>query len=76
MSLTLSPEIEALIEDRRKRGGYHTADDVVRVALDVLHQVEDEEIQDEEIAAIRKSVEQMRRGEVIAWKDLSARFRK
>jgi Arc/MetJ-type ribon-helix-helix transcriptional regulator len=76
MSVSLSPELQALIEERVKRSGYPTADDMVRVALDVLDQVEDERIDDEEAAAIRRSLEQMRRGEVVQWGQLSAQLRK
>jgi hypothetical protein len=75
MGVLLSPETEALIYDRMKRAGYSTADDMVRVALDVLHQVEDQQLDDQEIARIRASIEQMRRGETVEWKDLFAEVR-
>ncbi len=75
MTVILTPETEALIADGMKRAGYSTADDLVRVALDVLHQVEDEQIDDAEVARIRASIEQMRRGETLDWKDLSAAVR-
>jgi Arc/MetJ-type ribon-helix-helix transcriptional regulator len=76
MSVLLSPETQALIEERMRRGGYSTADDVVRVALDVLHQVEDDGTDDSEMVALRASIEQMKRGEVIDWTDLSAELRR
>ena len=66
MSLTLSPETEAIIQTRMERDGYPNADQMVRVALDVLRQVEDEPIDDREVAEIRASIAQMRRGETIA----------
>lgn len=75
MSLSLTPETEALIHDRTKRGGYSTPDDMVRVALDVLHQIEDQQIDDREMAELRASIEQMKRGEVVDWKELSAPIR-
>jgi hypothetical protein len=71
----LNPETEALICDRMKLAGYSSADELVRVALDVLHQIEDQQIDDQEIARIRASIEQMRRGETIDWKELSAPMR-
>jgi len=71
----LSPETEALISDRTKRAGYSTADDMVGVALDVLHQVEDQPIDDQQIVRIRASIEQMRQGQTVDWKELSAAVR-
>jgi Arc/MetJ-type ribon-helix-helix transcriptional regulator len=76
MSVSLSPETQALIEERMRRGGYPTADDVVRVALDVLHQVEDDQIDDAEMVALRASIEQMKRGQVVDWDELSAELRR
>ena len=58
-----------------KRAGYSTADDMVRVALDVLHQVEDQPIDDAEITRIRASIEQMKNGKTVDWKELSASVR-
>lgn len=40
MNLALAPETERLIEERMKRGGYATPDDVVRAALATLEQHE------------------------------------
>ena len=75
MSLLLSRETEALIHDRMKRAGYSTADDMVRIALEVLRQVEDQHIDDEDVAQIRASVAQMKRGETVDWTDWSAGMR-
>jgi Arc/MetJ-type ribon-helix-helix transcriptional regulator len=75
MTTTLSPETEALIHDRMKRAGYSTADEMVRIALDVLEQVEDQQIDDAEIVRIRESIQQMKRGELVDWKELSAPIR-
>ena len=38
MRIALSPETERLIEEYMKRGGYATADDVIRAGLEVLDQ--------------------------------------
>jgi Arc/MetJ-type ribon-helix-helix transcriptional regulator len=75
MSRALSPETQALIEERMKRGGYSSADDMVRVALDVLNQVEHEPIDDREIADIRASLDQMKRGQIVDWKHFSSQHR-
>jgi Arc/MetJ-type ribon-helix-helix transcriptional regulator len=75
MQVALSAETQALIEERLKRGGYSSADDVVRVALDVLHQVEDGQIDDQDIADIRQAIEQMKQGQVVDWKNFSQQIR-
>lgn len=75
MSVNLSPETQALVEEHLRRGGYATADDLVRVALRVLSQVEAEPISDEEAEEIRESLSQFERGEVVEWDELSARLR-
>jgi len=36
MELSLTPEIRRLIEERMRRDGYATADEVVRAALELL----------------------------------------
>jgi putative addiction module CopG family antidote len=40
MSISLDPETQKLIEERMRRGGYSTADDVVRAGLASLDQQE------------------------------------
>ena len=75
MSLSLSPETEALIREEMKRRGYPTADDVVRAAFDALQDVEGDKVDDAEAAELRASIEQMKRGEGVDWKDLSAAAR-
>ena len=40
MDMTLSPETRQLIEDRMRRGGYDSADAVVRAGLSTLDQQE------------------------------------
>lgn len=75
MSLSLSPETEALIREEMKRRGFSTADDVVRAAFDALQDVEADSVDDAEAAELRDSIEQMKRGEGVDWKDLSAAAR-
>ena len=53
MALSLSPEVQKLIEERMKRGGYPTADDVVRTALGFLD-VHTRELDEETVAAIEE----------------------
>ena len=73
--MTLSPETYALIEGRMKAGGYRSPDDVVRAALDILNVVEEDELDDGEIEALRTSITQMRNGDVVDWTAWSAKHR-
>jgi Arc/MetJ-type ribon-helix-helix transcriptional regulator len=75
MSLSLSPETEALIRDEMKRRGFANADDAVRLAFETLNQAESEALDESETAELRASIEQMKRGEGVDWKDLSAAAR-
>lgn len=75
MSLSLSPETEALIRQEMTRRGFVNADDAVRVAFDALYQVENDGFDESEAAELRASIEQMKRGEGVDWKDLSAAAR-
>ena len=73
--MTLSPETCALTESRMKAGSYRSPDDVVRAALDALNVIEEDELDDGEIAALGESIDQMRRGDVVNWTAWSAKYR-
>lgn len=75
MRLSLSAETEQLIEARLRKGGYNSADDLVRVALELLDQVEPEALDDETLAAIDRAEDQIERGEYRAWDDVKAELR-
>ena len=81
MGISLSPETQKLIEDRMRRDGFDTADDLVRLALDTLDQVRAEDYDDLDAdtrAAIDEAEAQHQRGEGLAWEQvreaLRARF--
>jgi len=67
MTITLSPETQRLLEEQMKKGGYATADDVVRVALETLDQADAaeplEDLDPETLAAIERAEAQADRGE-------------
>jgi Arc/MetJ-type ribon-helix-helix transcriptional regulator len=63
MSVTLSPEIQKLLEERIKRGGYSTVDDLVRAALETLDHLEADELDEATVAAIDRAEAQYARGE-------------
>jgi Arc/MetJ-type ribon-helix-helix transcriptional regulator len=66
MNVVLSPATAKLLEEHMKRGGYASADDAVRLALETLGQVEGEAIEDldsETLAAIERAEAQGDRGE-------------
>jgi Arc/MetJ-type ribon-helix-helix transcriptional regulator len=64
MGIALTPETQKLIEERMLRGGYSTADDMVRVALEMLDQY-DAELDDATLDAIDRAEAQYQRGEGI-----------
>jgi antitoxin ParD1/3/4 len=40
MAITLSPEVEERVERRRQQGGWNSASDVVRAALDLMDDID------------------------------------
>jgi antitoxin ParD1/3/4 len=74
MELSLTPETRKLIEERMRRDGYATADEVVRAALELLDQHAD--LDPETLAAIDRAEEQIARGEYREWTQASAELRK
>jgi Arc/MetJ-type ribon-helix-helix transcriptional regulator len=82
MNVSLSARTEELLQARLKRGGYADADEVLRLALETLEQVEGEPIEDLDAdtqSAIARAEGQADRGEGRAWEDvrqeLRARFK-
>lgn len=78
MTITLSPETQRLLEEQMKKGGFATADDVVRVALQTMEEIEGEpldELDEETQAAIARAEAQSARGEGRDWEDVREEFR-
>lgn len=78
MNIVLSPATQKLLEERMKKGGYSTPDEVMRVALekwDIEDAGPDEELDDEALAAIEEGLGQAERGECRTLEDVRAEFR-
>jgi Arc/MetJ-type ribon-helix-helix transcriptional regulator len=65
MSISLHPKTQKLIEERMKRGGFSTADDMVRVALETVDQCDADELDEATLAAIDRAEAPYERGEGI-----------
>jgi hypothetical protein len=79
MGISLNPETQRLIEERMKRSGVSTADDLVRLALQTLDQVSGEDYDDldpDTRAAIEEAETQLARGEGIPLDEAFDRLRR
>ena len=66
MAVVLSPETEKLIEERLAETGIDSADELVRIAMEMFHAMRGEDIEDldeETQAAIEEAFRQAERGE-------------
>ena len=76
MKITLSqPELEAYLRDQVEAGNFQTPEAVVEDAL-MRAMAEDAELTDDEWAAIKKSDEQIKRGECVPFDEFSVRMKK
>jgi Arc/MetJ-type ribon-helix-helix transcriptional regulator len=75
MGLSLSRETQQLIEERMRKGGYTSPDDLVRIALEVLDQVERDQFDEETLAAIDRAEDQIERGACRDWDEVKAELR-
>lgn len=76
MIVALKPEIEKFIDDQVKAGRFSSAAEaleagVARLMLDPAP----DELDAKDVAELRESLEQMRRGEVLDWRTYSAELR-
>lgn len=76
IQVTLSPEQERFVEDAVRSGRFTSAEQVVAEALTRLMEEADEEIDDETYVALRRSDEQIARGETRAWEDVREELRR
>ena len=78
MALLLSKETQELIEQRMRRDGYSTPDEVIQTAIDLLD-VHTQPMDEETISAIKEGHAQLERGEGMpieeAAKQLRAKYR-
>ena len=78
MHIILSAETQKLLEERMRKGGYPTADDAVRVALQTLEDVEGaafEDLDEDTRAAIERAEEEADRGEGRPWEEVREELR-
>jgi len=73
MTISLSPETQRLLEREMQEAGVDTPDELVRVALQTLHQVRGENFEDLDPAtqaAIEEGLSQADRGETRPWSEV------
>jgi Arc/MetJ-type ribon-helix-helix transcriptional regulator len=75
--LDLKPELERYIEEQVKAGRFASPAEVVEAGIARLMLDPDpDELDAQDVVKIRESLEQMRRGEVLDWRQHSAELRK
>jgi predicted transcriptional regulator len=78
MAIVLSTETQKLIEQRMKETGVDTADELVRVALQTLDQVQGDDFEDLDPAtqaALEEGLAQAARGEGRPWEEVREELR-
>lgn len=78
MAISLSEETQRLIEEQMRETGVNTADELVRVALQTLHQTQSEDFEQLEPAtraAIEEGLAQAERGEGLPWEEVREKLR-
>ena len=78
MNISLSPQTHQLLQERMKKGGFSSPDDVVLIALETMDQVEGEPFEslDEATrAAIERAEAQSDRGEGRSWEEVREELR-
>jgi predicted transcriptional regulator len=78
MTISLSPETQRLLEREMQEAGVDTPDELVRVALQTLHQVRGEDFEDLDAAtqaAIEEGLSQADRGETRPWQEVREELR-
>lgn len=78
MNISLTPELERLVNDKVKSGMYHSASEVIREGLRLLQ--EQDELRKIKLMALQreisKGIEQADRGEVMPAKQVFAAMKK
>lgn len=75
MAMTLSPEVERLVEARLERGDFASADDFVRAALAALDEKELYALDEDTLDAIDEAERQIDAGQVHDWADVREEIR-
>jgi Arc/MetJ-type ribon-helix-helix transcriptional regulator len=78
LTVELTPDQQRFVDEQIKAGHFASAEQVVEAGLArlMLDPDMDDELDDEDIAAINESEAQIARGEGIDWMEASARLRK
>lgn len=78
LTLKLTPEQQKFVDEQVKAGCFPSAEKVLEAGLArlMLDPVFDDSLDAEDMAAIEKSEAQIARGEVMEWKEASARLSK
>lgn len=75
MQITLTPEHQEFVDSQVRAGRFASAEQVVAEALSRLMSEPEEEIDDDALAALRRSDEQLARGEGRALEDVRDELR-
>ena len=75
MNFALKPSIEKFVEDQVNSGRFTSPDAVLEEALTRMMEEEATHFDEETLAAIDESEDQIARGEVRDWKEVSAELR-
>ena len=71
----INPELQRFIEEQVKSGAFSSPTEVIEAGLARLMLDEEEEMDDEEIAAIEKAEEQIKRGQYRDFSEIAAEIR-
>jgi putative addiction module CopG family antidote len=74
MAISFSPETEKLLEEKLKSGEFQSADEMIRVALQALEEI-DMTLDEETLDAIDRAEEEGERGEGYDLEDVKEYFR-
>ncbi len=78
MNISLTPELEELVQKKVESGRYSSASEVVRAGLRLLEQ--EDELRETRLAAmraqVREGIEQAERGELVDGEEAVARVKK
>ncbi len=77
MDVQIKPELEKFVADQVKEGSFSSPSEVVEAGLArLMLDPELDELDARDVAELNESLGQMRRSEVVDWKELSARLRR
>ena len=75
IQITVSPEVARLIEEQIRAGSFASPEEVVEAGV-IRLMLDEDELTEEDQAAIRESEEQLTRGEVRDWAEVAPELRR